>query len=879
MFGNFFVAGKEFDALILKGNAIVVIDFKNFGGELTFSENGPWKCDDVIVKGGNSRNPFLQIRSNKFALLDYIKSNHVELLSQPNLGHIAGLVIFHQPIEFDRTQVPQQVASWFHICDLNKALRTIDSIASAEIDLSPKDIEAFVKTFDTPEYHPDGKLVTRQMIKNVDSGELSEFSPLGSQKDALDAANTWLNSDSCAFVLKGMSSTGKRTILTEILKKLKAKNKSVLLVAPNARLAEHYTDLGLGEFTSIYQALYSNKSNGEVVEKSNGIELAKHPVALTSEQLKDNVLVVVEAHLISNSYYDMNNVIFGTGHMVNDLLNTFGDTPPKLLLVGDPYQLARGDLEQCLLSTQAIRDKELSLTEIFLEQQIESEPKALHDFQFDIAQQMQIKQFNHLPNANNDTVKKIDSSPSIGREITTGRYHAVYLCGLNDVAHKINMAAKQRVLQQTNPNSLCIGDLVDFHTSSLILVNEDGIESGSDWVHSGEIATITEVSEHISVIELTLKGRDSPTSVRIGEFRCNVPILGEVRLKYLVDYLHTEKPELTQDQMLLLSIMARQEAEKKYKELKGKVKQLKGSKSPDYAAENKKYKELVQNQISHSPLLNAARIRYAYAMTVHRAQGRAWNNVFLDASRGPSGNAITNDAYFRFLYTASMCAKKSLNILKYPKLTPLYKCQFIPNNNCKVRPFSLTKGFDYTIPESNELESFVPPSGFESNVPELKALSFNLAQKLQGSDWRILKVKQSSFQELYILQNTSGKNLKIRFHYGKGVKVSIVVYLDESTESALCEDIKRLLESTPRLNDPRLNKALEAITQFFATTDFNVLTAKEGSQWDILVGLSNGADAIELKFYVDKGGFVTKVMPERASSNTVIDLMKGMLNE
>jgi len=362
LFGNFFVAGKEFDALILKGNAIVVIDFKNFGGELTFTENGPWKCDDVIVKGGNSRNPFLQIRSNKFALLDYIKSNHVELLSQPNLGHIAGLVIFHQPIEFDRTQVPQQVASWFHICDLNKALRTIDSIASAEIDLSPKDIEAFVKTFDTPEYHPDGKLVTRQMIKNVDSGELSEFSPLGSQKDALDAANTWLNSDSCAFVLKGMSSTGKRTILTEILKKLKAKNKSVLLVAPNARLAEHYTDLGLGEFTSIYQALYSNKSNGEVVEKSNGIELAKHPVALTSEQLKDNVLVVVEAHLISNSYYDMNNVIFGTGHMVNDLLNTFGDTPPKLLLVGDPYQLARGDLEQCLLSTQAIRDKELSLT-------------------------------------------------------------------------------------------------------------------------------------------------------------------------------------------------------------------------------------------------------------------------------------------------------------------------------------------------------------------------------------------------------------------------------------------------------------------------------------------------------------------------------------
>lgn len=79
LFGNFFVAGKEFDALIVKNNAIIVIDFKNFGGKLTFSENGSWYCDDVVVKGGNSRNPFLQIRSNKFALLDYVKSGHVNL--------------------------------------------------------------------------------------------------------------------------------------------------------------------------------------------------------------------------------------------------------------------------------------------------------------------------------------------------------------------------------------------------------------------------------------------------------------------------------------------------------------------------------------------------------------------------------------------------------------------------------------------------------------------------------------------------------------------------------------------------------------------------------------------------------------------------------
>lgn len=609
LFGNFFVAGKEFDALIVKSNAIIVIDFKNFGGEVTFSENGPWRCDDVIVKGGNSRNPFLQLRNNKFALLDYIKSGRIELLSRPNLGHIAGLVMFHQPIQFDESQMPQQIKSWFHICDLDKALRTIDAIASADIDLSYKEMTSIVEAFDASEYFPDGKPVIKQISLNDNDESDKAFSPHGSQKQAFEAASLWLNASNSALVIKGMSSTGKRTLLSEILRLIDVQNMSPLLIAPNARLAKKYTEMVGGEFTSIYQILYSNKSDG-VITKSNGVELAKHPVILSGEQVKDKVIVIVEAHLISNSYYDMDTKIFGTGHMVNDFMSVFSDTPPKLLLVGDPYQLSRGDLDQCLLSAQAIKDKEIDLVEIFLGQQIESEPKELHEFQFGIAQQMQLKQFNQLPIANNDVVCKVDNNPDIGQEITTGRYHSVYLTALNYVAHKINMAAKLKVLKQENPYSLSIGDLVDFHTSSpAITDNQAGVESNSDWIHSGEIASVVGVSEHIEVIEFLLKGRDTPTVVRIGEFTCDVPSASNIRIKYLVDYLHAEKPELSQDQMLVLSIVARQQAEDNFKQLKTKIKLLKDGKHPDYSAENKKYKELVQNHIACSPLLNAARVR------------------------------------------------------------------------------------------------------------------------------------------------------------------------------------------------------------------------------------------------------------------------------
>ena len=881
LFGNFFVAGKEFDALIVKNNAIIVIDFKNFGGELIFSENGPWSCGGVVVKGGNSRNPFLQLRNNKFALLDYIKNGHIEIYSKPNLGHIAGLVMFHQPIEVDETQIPQQIKSWFHICDLNKAIRTIDGIVSPEIDLSRHELDLIAETFSAPKYFPDGKPVTKTIaISNVDSPAV-EFSPIGFQKIVLKQADDWLSSNTSSFILKGMSSTGKRTLVREIVKRIEDKNKSPLLIAPNARIANKYTAMGLGEFSSIYQVLYSNKSDG-VVKKSNGVELAKHPIILTNEQIKNKVVVIVESHLISNSYYDMDSTVFGSGHMVNDLLTAFEGEPPKLLLVGDPFQLSRGNLDQCLLSGQAIRDKELSIEEVFLEQQIESDPKELHDFQFEIAQQMQLNQFNQLPIADNNVVTHIDNSPSIGTDITSGRYHAVYLTALNDVAQKINFAAKQKVLQQANPYVLNVGDLIDFHTSSPVINPQDyanDIEPSNDWLHSGEIATVTAVCEQQEIIELKLKGRDVPTSVRIGYFYCHVPNLGEVKVSYIVDYLHADKPELSTDQMLALSIKAREQAVDAFKGLKDKFEKLKDTQPEQYKADRKKYNELVQNHIAHSPLLNAARIRYAYAMTVHRAQGRQWSLTYLDASRGASGESITNDGYFRFLYTASMCAESGLKLLKYPKLTPLYQAQFIPNNNCKVGTFPISKGFSYQIPEKTELEKFNYPVGLDNDVEELKAICFNVSNKLKDSKWRISEVKQHSYQELYTFEHETGKKVRVRFTYDKNITVKTLAFPDESIEPALTQELKILLDSEVLFDEQRLNTALQSMKIFFESLDFEIVEARRLGEWEMQVLCRREGEAIQLKAWVVKNGLISKIMPEKATSEEVISLFKGALNE
>ena len=50
------------------------------------------------------------------------------------------------------------------------------------------------------------------------------------------------------------------------------------------------------------------------------------------------------------------------------------------------------------------------------------------------------------------------------------------------------------------------------------------------------------------------------------------------------------------------------------------------------------------------PHYNALQVKYAYAVTCHKAQGGQWQNVFLD--QGYMTDEYLTPDYFRWLYTA-----------------------------------------------------------------------------------------------------------------------------------------------------------------------------------------------------------------------------------
>jgi exodeoxyribonuclease-5 len=79
------------------------------------------------------------------------------------------------------------------------------------------------------------------------------------------------------------------------------------------------------------------------------------------------------------------------------------------------------------------------------------------------------------------------------------------------------------------------------------------------------------------------------------------------------------------------------------------------------------YPELINNRkkltetIYESPYYNALQVRFAYAVTCHKAQGGQWKHVFIDAGNIPIEEQDKN--YYRWFYTAVTRATEKVYLL------------------------------------------------------------------------------------------------------------------------------------------------------------------------------------------------------------------------
>ena len=115
----------------------------------------------------------------------------------------------------------------------------------------------------------------------------------------------------------------------------------------------------------------------------------------------------------------------------------------------------------------------------------------------------------------------------------------------------------------------------------------------------------------------------------------------EIELRILLDTLQTDAPALPKEQYdrLFYSVLE------------------------DYADEPTKAAKMKKLKVD--PYYNAVQVKYAYAVTCHKAQGGQWRNVFLDI--GYMTKEMLGEDFYRWLYTAFTRATHRLYIVNLPK--------------------------------------------------------------------------------------------------------------------------------------------------------------------------------------------------------------------
>ena len=113
----------------------------------------------------------------------------------------------------------------------------------------------------------------------------------------------------------------------------------------------------------------------------------------------------------------------------------------------------------------------------------------------------------------------------------------------------------------------------------------------------------------------------------------------EIEAKVLLDTLHSETAALSRD-----------DSERLFKGVE-----------EDYADISVKRERM--KKIKEDPFYNALQVKYAYAVTCHKAQGGQWKRVFVD--QGYMTDEMLTPDYFRWLYTAFTRATEKLYLVNW----------------------------------------------------------------------------------------------------------------------------------------------------------------------------------------------------------------------
>ena len=459
--------------------------------------------------------------------------------------------------------------------------------------------------------------------------------PTEEQEHALDVFSLFMTDreEHVVMILRGAAGTGKTSLAGAIVKALVSLNQKLILLAPTGRAAKVFSlHAGHAAYT-IHRRIYRQKSAGSL-----------SAFTLNDNLNRDTLFVVDEASMIANQGYGES--AFGSGCLLDDLMQfVYNGMNCRLLLIGDKAQLPPvGEDESPALSTNMLRGYGMKVYECDLNQVLRqseesgilwnatrirgiwSEERGVRI----LLPQIRFKGFADIQVVPGDElIESLSSSYS-----RVGMDETMVITRSNKRANIYNQGIRNTILDRED--ELCRGDLLMIVKNNYFWSQETGVgnqESGGiDFIANGDLAVVRRVR---NIHELY--------GFRFAEVTMQFPDYDDFELTAIVilDSITTEAPALTREQQEHLYNAVLED----YADIPHMADRIKKLKTDRY--------------------YNALQVKFAYAVTCHKAQGGQWSHIYLD--QGYMTDDMLTPDYIHWLYTAFTRATEKLFLVNWPK--------------------------------------------------------------------------------------------------------------------------------------------------------------------------------------------------------------------
>lgn len=427
------------------------------------------------------------------------------------------------------------------------------------------------------------------------------------------------------MLLRGSAGTGKTTLAAAIVKMLQEMKQKIVLLAPTGRAAKVFSLYAGNPAYTIHRRIYRQRSAGDLSAFS------------LNANLQSNTLFIVdEASMIANEGFSDSS--FGSGRLLDDLIEyAYNGNNCRMMLIGDRAQLPPvGEEESPALQSDFLRGYGLQVFDCDLNEVLRQsrESGILYN-----ATRIRELQSQYLSNMGEALMPKIrlkcfaDIKVVPGDELIETMATSYSEVGIDETM-VITRSNKRANIYNQGIRNMILGreELLSSGDMLMVVRNNYHYSQPKSFIANGDRMRVRRIRN----IRELYGFQFADITVEFPDYEDN-----ELTATALLNTLTAEAPSLTREQMELLynNVMA------DYADIPLKADRIK--------------------RIKEDPYYNALQVKFAYAITCHKAQGGQWAHIYLD--QGYMTEDMLSPDYIHWLYTAFTRASEKLFLVNWPK--------------------------------------------------------------------------------------------------------------------------------------------------------------------------------------------------------------------